>query len=548
MFTIWFSWPAWSWVNTAGLVVANYLNNLWYKVYWDKEYQSIIKWWNNTFVLYVDEKDLFLTKNIDVFFVYDDFAILRNKQVYNIKNVIKIDKQKDFIQNMISIWSTFKILRVSIDNAILYLKKYFSNKKLSKEVLDKNINSLKKWYDLKIPAIYKIKNLNNDYMFEDWNKMIAKWALDGWLEFYSAYPMTPASSLIKYLSKKITFFQWEDEIAVWMSMLWARFAGKRAMCWTSWWWFALMSEWISFANQTEIGWIYVLSQRWWPSTWTPTFTEQWDILFACNASFWDTKPIVVSPNTFENWYLLMKKVLDRWDIYQHPIVVLIDKQFSESYSSIKLSKFNNLKSSLDIKKIKFDQNNKEIFDKYEDLKNNKFLRYTITKNWISAYTYPWVKNWEFIASSYEHTESWFSTEDPEIKKVMTEKRHKKIETFIKNEFNNSFFWFEVVNPNANNFIVTQWINHIVTKKFVENNKSWWLITITVIQPLDTRLKKYLLKAEKIVFVELNKSWQLQEIVTSKLWLNCEKYDWKISYLRKYNNYPLFIEDLEEKLL
>jgi uncharacterized pyridoxamine 5'-phosphate oxidase family protein len=90
-----------------------------------------------------------------------------------------------------------------------------------------------------------------------------------------------------------------------------------------------------------------------------------------------------------------------------------------------------------------------------------------------------------------------------------------------------------------------WINHLVCKKFVKENPSWWLITVKVLQPLDKRFKSYLENAEKIVFVELNKSWQLQQIVECELGLNCPEYKDKISFIRKYNNYPLFIEDLQQ---
>ncbi|MBQ7074159.1 hypothetical protein IJM86_03735 [bacterium] len=47
--------------------------------------------------------------------------------------------------------------------------------------------------------------------------------------------MTPATSVLKTILKypEITFFQGEDEIAVAMAMLGAKYAGKRAMCATS---------------------------------------------------------------------------------------------------------------------------------------------------------------------------------------------------------------------------------------------------------------------------------------------------------------------------
>jgi hypothetical protein len=37
---------------------------------------------------------------------------------------------------------------------------------------------------------------------------------------------------------------------------------------------------------------------------------------------------------------------------------------------------------------------------------------------------------------------------------MTEKRHKKLETFAKNEFNENYYGYDVINPNAKKFIIT----------------------------------------------------------------------------------------------
>lgn len=64
------------------------------------------------------------------------------------------------------------------------------------------------------------------------NELIAKGAIVSGLDFYAAYPMTPASSIIDEVVKdeQVTFFQGEDEISVSMAMLGAKFAGKRAMC------------------------------------------------------------------------------------------------------------------------------------------------------------------------------------------------------------------------------------------------------------------------------------------------------------------------------
>lgn len=544
-FSVNFSWPAGSWVNTVGLIVWNYFTKLGYKVYWDKEYQSIIKWWNNNFINYIWKDDVYLSNKIDLFFAFNDEAIERNKNVYNIKNIVKVPQNPDYFQNIVALSMFFKWIWLKQEDVEDIIKTFFWDK-IKQEIWEKNKKSIQFGFEQDIDFNYKFEKLKESKnIFVDGNYLTAEKAVDEWLEFYSAYPMTPASTLIKYITKykEVNFFQWEDEIAVAMSMLGARFAGKKAMCWTSWWGFALMSESISYANQAEIGGIYVLSQRAGPSTWTPTFTEQADILYALNASFWDTKPIVVYPWEYENIPKLVNKVFYWADKYQHPIIFLLDKQVSESYLSIDLDILKKWEK-INIDDIKYNPENKEKFAKIKEIENNTFLRYSFSKSWISPYTYPGIKNGEFIASSYEHTESGATTEDSKIKKLMTEKRHKKMETFIKDEFNEDFQWFTVYNENAKKFFITMWINSLTLKKYIKENTDYGLIIVEVLQPLDLRLKEFIKEknVEEIIFVELNYSWQLEEIITSKLNLNCENI--KISHIRKYENYPLFIEDIK----
>jgi 2-oxoglutarate ferredoxin oxidoreductase subunit alpha len=123
-----------------------------------------------------------------------------------------------------------------------------------------------------------------------------------------------------------------------MAMLGAKFAGARAMCATSGGGFALMTESISFSHQAEIGGVYILSQRDGPSTGTPTFTAQGDLNYALNASFGDTSPVVLAPSTFAETYEMISRALNRSDIYQHPVVFLIDKQLSEGYQTVEVNK------------------------------------------------------------------------------------------------------------------------------------------------------------------------------------------------------------------
>lgn len=539
--SIWFSWPAGGGVNTAWLLLAELFTKNGYEVLVDKEYASIIKWDNNSILVYISDKKPFISKKIDYFICFDDYSIKKNEKIYELKNIINLKSCSCKYKNVPAFGFALKILWIDISEWEMILPNFFEW-----EVLQTNIEALREWFDLDYHfetnhGFKFTKNISKDSKkLCYWNEIIAKWAIASDLERYSAYPMTPATTIIDEVVKdpKVIFHQWEDEIAVSMSMLGAKFAGKRAMCWTSWWGFALMSESLSFSNQAEIWWVYVLSQRDGPSTWTPTFTGQWDIDFALNASFGETKPIVLAPDTFENWYNLIGKALNWSDIYQHPLVYLVDKQFSETYLSIDISK---------LKKETVNRGNVFISPKNEQ--ETDFKRYQFTESWISPYSIPGVENWEFITTSYEHDEYWATNEDPEIKKQMMEKRAKKIETFIQTEFNEDFYGYEIINPNAKKFFVTFGFNKYVLESLLTNDKfkNYWIIIVTMLQPIDPRLKQRFQKNEKniseLIFVEMNYWWSFQNLISNECKLKTDIWEKKIKHIRKYDLYPIFQEEI-----
>jgi len=372
------------------------------------------------------------------------------------------------------------------------------------------------------------------------NECVAKWAIASGMDFYAAYPMTPASSLIDVVIQdpKVTFFQGEDEIAVSMATLWAKMAWKRAMCGTSGGGFALMTESLAFSNQAELGWVYVLAQRDGPSTWTPTYTGQSDLNYALNASFGDTFPIVLCPSTFEEGYSLIGKARNWSDIYQHPVIFLTDKQYSEGYMALE-------KKSLVpeiVKRGKLVQW-KEWFKRYEFVDDG-----------ISPYTIPGTENWEFITTSYEHDEYWATNEDPLVKKQMQDKRFKKMETFVGQEFTKDFYGYEIINPEAKKFFVTYGFNRYVLEDFIRQNngKQYGLIIIKVFQPFDTRLAEFLEKNKKqiehLIFVEMNTSGQMQHVVVEQCGLVWSERKDKILHHRKYTLYPIFLSEIKEFII
>lgn len=164
---------------------------------------------------------------------------------------------------------------------------------------------------------------------------------------------------------------------------------------------------------------------------------------------------------------------------------------------------------------------------------------------------PGTENGEFIATSYEHDEYGATNEDPIIKKQQQDKRFKKLETFVQQEFTKDFYGYEIINPEAKEFFVTFGVNRYVIEEYIrtknKKNVKYGLIIIKVLQPLDMRLKEFLdthvKQIKKLIFVEMNTTGQLQELITNKCWLNDKKWNNKVTNIRKYTLYPIFAEDI-----
>lgn len=540
--SIWFSGPAGSGVNTAGILLAELLAQKGYTVLGDKEYASIIKGDNNCFFLYIsDEEQPFIRRQIDYFLAYDPYAVSKNESIYDLKKVFMIKDENCKYKNTFTLGSALKIFGISLEEGKSFLKQQFSEKEFSFEVMNQNFLDLEAGYQYIIQNCGEACDIVNcskaiwtPKQFMYGNELIAKGAIASGLDFYAAYPMTPASSIIDEVVKdaKVSFFQGEDEIAVSMAMLGAKFAGKRAMCGTSGGGFALMTESISFSNQAELGGVYVLAQRDGPSTGTPTFTGQGDVNYALHASFGDTKPIVLYPSTFEEAYSFAGKALNWSDQYQHPVILLSDKQLSESYLSIDPQKL----LAEPIKRGK----------KADSTAEDQFKRYEFSPDGISPYSVPWTEYTTFIATSYEHDEYGSTNEEPTMKGKMMEKRAQKLKTFVEQEFNSDFYGYEIINPDAETFYITMGINRYALEQHIKGKAEMGLIVIKSLSPFDPRLKTFLeehaKKIKSLIFVEMNHSGILEDLMGKE----CELYgEWnkKIEHFRKITLYPFFEEEI-----
>jgi 2-oxoglutarate/2-oxoacid ferredoxin oxidoreductase subunit alpha len=131
--------------------------------------------------------------------------------------------------------------------------------------------------------------------------LVAGAQLAGVPMFFGGYPITPASSILHYLSNLkeygVTTFQAEDEIAAIASAIGASYAGKLGVTSSSGPGIALKGEAMGLAVMTELPLVIINSQRGGPSTGLPTKTEQSDLYQAVYGRNGDTPMPVISASS-----------------------------------------------------------------------------------------------------------------------------------------------------------------------------------------------------------------------------------------------------------
>jgi len=129
--------------------------------------------------------------------------------------------------------------------------------KWEKETSESNKEAFNRGYDYVESHFESREGTAEDTILINGNQAIALGAIAGGVSFYSAYPMTPSTSIMTYISSKETeanlvVEQAEDEIAAINMAIGASFTGVRAMTGTSGGGFSLMTEALGLAGITEI--------------------------------------------------------------------------------------------------------------------------------------------------------------------------------------------------------------------------------------------------------------------------------------------------------
>jgi len=255
------------------------------------------------------------------------------------------------------------------------------------------------------------------------NQAISLGALAGGCRFMSAYPMTPATSIIEWLSALprdlgVVTKHAEDEIAAVCMAIGASYAGARAMTATSGGGFSLMAEALGLAGMTEVPLVVVEAQRGGPSTGLPTRTEQGDLLFVINASQGEFPRIVLAPGTVEESFEAGWRAFNLAERYQCPVIILSDQFLASSLRSLDMD-------AIDFSTVSIDRG--EFLSAEElDRMEGDYRRFAFTDSGISPRAVPGHRKAVYAASSDEHDEYGRITEEITNRRRMMDKRMSKL--------------------------------------------------------------------------------------------------------------------------
>ncbi len=327
-------------------------------------------------------------------------------------------------KNLVALGALSKLF--NIDESVLW--EVISNKfaKKGDEVQQKNRAAFDKGIEqasgLEKTDPYKVADPKEpkDVIVISGNDGVGLGAILGRIEFFSAYPITPATEVAKYVATHIpktggTLIQAEDEIASISQVLGASYAGKRSMTATSGPGVALMGEMLGMAAMSETPALLVNVQRGGPSTGMPTKHEQSDLMISINGGHGDCPRVVMAVEDVTDCIYMTVDALNIAEEYQTPVLLLTDGSLAFSTQTV---------PTPDPSKIK-------IVERKRWDGQGEYKRYELTEDGISAMCDPGTPGGMHIGTGLEHNEKGAPFMAAANRQKMQDKRFNKTDRLLK---------------------------------------------------------------------------------------------------------------------
>lgn len=340
-------------------------------------------------------------------------------------------KVQPVMQNTVAMGALVFLAGLDFETMAGVLRDTFQHK--GEAVIDQNVNIARAGYDHAkenfVPLGFEWAFSRIRRPFVTGNELFALGAVAAGCKFYSAYPMTPASSVLHWMAAHddrcgVVVKQCEDELAVANLAIGAGHAGVRAMCATSGGGFALMTEAIGQAGMIEAPVVFIEVQRGGPSTGVPTKTEQADLNQVFGASQGDYPRAIIAPIHTTDCYYTAVEAFNLAEKYQLPVTIISDLLVSEHPETIEAGALTN--------KVPIDRG--ELIAEWPE-SNGKYKRYEFTRSGVSPRALPGTEGTLYVAATDDHDEEGILISDvftsPPMRRKVQEKRMRKLDALLR---------------------------------------------------------------------------------------------------------------------
>jgi len=438
-------------VQSIGLILSKTFSRGGYHVYSDQDYESRVRGGHNFFRIRVNNSEVgAIDESLDLLIALNRESIdLHEKEIAR-KGIIVFDSQKttdmkgdryfgipldklaaksagsSIMSNTVALGACLGLVGHNPRNAENILRETFGE-----SAGEANVKALRAGYKYSrdnYRGNFRVKLENGrpiKRLLLNGNEALAMGAIAAGCKFISAYPMTPATSIMEFIASKsqdmdIVVVQPEDEISAINMAIGAGYAGVRSMTSTSGSGFCLMVEGLGLSGITETPVVIVDAQRPGPAVGLPTRTEQGDLQFVLYAHHGDFPRAVLAPSTPEEAFYLTVKAFNLSEKYQIPVIILTDHLMATSYQTL---------PAFDFRKVRIERGN--LYRAGKNSRPEDYKRHRLTRSGISPRAFPGLSEALVVTDSDEHDETGHLVEDGRIRSSQVEKRLRKYKSIRK---------------------------------------------------------------------------------------------------------------------
>ena len=468
-----------------------------------------------------------------------DWAQKRNVQVFPVPyRAILTNVGKALgITQLSKITRMINVLTIGVSFALLGYDKSLVERavraQFQAKIADMNVIALNQAYDFAEKTFkgnfkHKLEKLDVEEarVFLTGNQAVAMGKVLGGCRVQTYYPITPAADESEYLEaheilktrgedEGMIVIQTEDEIAAINSASGACLAGARAATSTSGPGFSLMVEGLSWAGHCEVPVVVTYYQRGAPATGLPTRHGQADLRFAMHAGHGEFPRIILASGDIRECFYDAATAFNLAERYQMPVIHLIDKAMANCSQTYPV---------FDYGGFKIDRGN---LVTEKDLDGKEYKRFQFTETGVSPRAPLGTRGAVMWYTGDEHNEEGHISEEPLNRRMMMEKRMKKLELVDKEvpaDEKMNFYG----DKNAENVVVSWGSPKGAIIEAINMLKGEGLslsfLQMRMLHPLPVEEVKRVLKGKKrIIDVEDNYTGQLGGIIKDKTGISPDYY-------------------------